>query len=133
MLASTQGAFPDNCNAPTIQNQLLLIADVTLDIAFEFHAPECSITRWDRGEFASQVSVPEAAVNENHDLVFREYQVWPPREPPVLKAKAESSSMQQASQKAFWLRMSTANTGHHPGPRCCVDYVRHRDFLPGQN
>ena len=58
------------------------------------------------------MSVPETSVNENHDAVLGENNVWSSRQALAMQAEPKAFAMQEASHEQFWRRVLSTNGRH---------------------
>jgi hypothetical protein len=67
--------------------------------------------------------MPEAAMNENADVVARKHYVWPTRKPPRMQSKPEAMPMEQLPDLHLGRCIAAADSGHHPRPDFFTDYI----------
>lgn len=71
------------------------------------------------------MTVPEAAVDEDHGAVFGQANVRLARQVAV-QAIAEAASVQRLADQQFRFGVLAANTGHHPAAGRRIDDVSQR-------
>ncbi|BAK74858.1 hypothetical protein NH8B_0009 [Pseudogulbenkiania sp. NH8B] len=71
------------------------------------------------------MAMPEAAMDEDHGLVFRENQIGLAGEVFDMQPVAESCCMKGFAENKLGLGVLAPDAGHHPAPGCLVYYVRH--------
>jgi hypothetical protein len=67
--------------------------------------------------------MPEAAIDENGDLVLFDDNIGPTWQTPVMQAKPQPTSVESPADPNFRLRILPADALHHAGPGCAVDYI----------
>ncbi len=70
--------------------------------------------------------MPETAVNENHNMVFRQYDVRLPKQSlPGREAKSKAHSMECGANRPLRLGVATTNRLHVAAPLLFRQYVTH--------
>ena len=84
------------------------------DVALEFLFPEGFVAFGCRGVFTAFVPVPEAAVDEDDSLIFRQDDVRPAGQGADVFAEAVSGAVEHGADEDFRLRVLSFNTAHIP-------------------
>jgi hypothetical protein len=113
-------------DTPPLLEQLGFVPKVSLHILVEFQSPEFFASSRGCGISAARVSVPEAAMNENADVVARKHYVWPTWKLPRVQSIPEAMPMQQLPDLQLGRCIAAANSGHHARPDLFADYVHDR-------
>lgn len=92
---SADTTLPKLEDTPPLLEQLCLVPEVALHVLVEFQSPEFFASSRSRGISAAGVSVPEASMNENADVVARKHNVWPTWKIPRVQSIPEAMLMQQ--------------------------------------
>jgi hypothetical protein len=71
------------------------------------------------------VSVPEAALNEDHDAMLRKDKVWSTVNLAGMKPEAETARVQCPPESQFGLGVISPDPRHHPGRGLLVDNIGH--------
>jgi hypothetical protein len=108
-----QGAFPDDSYTPTKSSERFHVSPVTIDIVQKFSLPEFYIGTGGGGVTTSFVSMPEAAVDENHRSVFGEYEIGRAWQFLDMKSIAEPFGEKSSSECSFWPSVLAADARHH--------------------
>ncbi len=123
-------AFPDDENMPASLFQGGLLLFVTGDVAFELLGPEFHVGFWHRGDFAAFVSMPKAAIDENHRMPFRQNDVGMAGQLWGVEAVAEAQHVQMMTHEQLRLRVFRADFAHgfaaffwRDGIHDCLDNV----------
>lgn len=72
---------------------------------------------------ATRMTMPEASMDENADFQTGKYKIWLSRKVFPVDSIPITSRMQESSDLHFWGGILSANTGHHSGASCRVNYV----------
>jgi hypothetical protein len=96
-----------------------------MDVVVEFVAPEIGIGRWQFGESASGMTVPEAPVNENGHLPARQNNVGAAWKISSMQAEAESFGEQCSANEHLGFSTFPPDACHHPAALRGTDYVGH--------
>lgn len=75
-----------------------VIESVTLDIATKFRIPELGTSFWNGRISASDMAVPETAMNKYDCPIFRQHKIRPTRQRPHMKPIPETPSVKTAAQ-----------------------------------
>lgn len=122
-LRMLQLALPDGQYPPPVAEKLLLNPPVPLYIIPEFLSPEIGASLGQRGESASFVVVPEAAMDENTGPETWQHNIRTPGEILAMQPKTISTGMQKLSHRYFRLGIPAPDAGHHSGSRRTVDDI----------
>jgi hypothetical protein len=109
-----QFAFPHDDDVPALASQFSLIRAISPLGALELGQPVPSVRRRGRGSFASSMTMPETAVNENHGSAPAEDEVRPPRKIPSVQAEPASEAMDHRSDLDLGTRVRGADLSHDP-------------------
>lgn len=90
-----EGAFPDDCHAPSLVQKCRPNGAVSSNICLELPPPELRPRRWCRGVAASVVSMPETAVDEQRGSVPGQNNVRPPLYLARVKPETKAASMKR--------------------------------------
>lgn len=107
------GAFPDDGHAPAKSVKLFHMASVAIDICLEFLPPKIFIGLGGGCVAATFMSVPEAAVNENHRSAFWEHKVGRAWQFPHMESISKSSGEKNGAERPFRPSVLSANARHH--------------------
>ena len=83
-----------------------------MNVANEFRLPIFGVRRWRKFAPLAGVSMPEAAVNENHFPPSPEYEVRPSRKFASMQTVAVAEPMNQSPNDYFRRSTCAADTGH---------------------
>ena len=108
-----QCALPDDRYAPAESMEHLRMAPVSSDICLEFLPPEIFIGLGSGCVAAAFMSVPEAAMDEHHRSVLREYKVGRAGQSPYMKSISKTSGEKERAKYPFRLGVLSANARHH--------------------
>lgn len=120
---------PADATLPKLENTPILLeqfgsgSGVSFHILVEFQSPEIFARPRSCGISTTLMSVPEAALNENAELVTWKHHVWPTRKLSRVQSIPEAMPMQQLPYLQFGRCITAANAGHHPRPDFFTDYV----------
>ena len=104
-----------NCkHVPAELAQMAGVFFLVLHIALEFFLPELNIAFGGGGLFAAFVSVPEAAVNKNDGVVFRQDDVGFSRQLFDVFAEAVARAVQHRTDEDFGFGVLTFDARHIP-------------------
>ena len=76
-------------------------------------------------EIPAVMSVPEAAVHEEHNTMLRKDKIWPPGQASIVQPIPKAQAMQPSPDRPLGPSVNASNPGHHPGPRGGVDDIGH--------
>jgi hypothetical protein len=116
-------ALPKLENTPPLLEQLSFVPEVSLHVLVEFQSPELFASPRGCGIPTAWVPVPEAAMNENADVVARKYYVWPTWKLPRVQSIPEAMPMEQLPDLHLGRCIAAADSGHHPRPDFFTDYI----------
>ena len=105
-------AFPDYNHPPSRFFQFSMLLPVTRHIPLELRRPELHVGLRHCGYFATLVTMPEAAVNEDDRVPLGQHDVWMSGQFGGMEAVAESQGMQMAAHKHLRLRVLRPNPAH---------------------
>lgn len=108
-----QGALPDDRHAPAESMEHLRMAPVASDISLEFLPPEIFIGPGSGCVAAAFMSMPEAAVDENHRTVLRKHKVRGAGQLSDMKSISESPGEKKGAKYPFRPGVLSANARHH--------------------
>ena len=94
--------------------QLLACSLVTLDRFLKLFLPESLIRLWNRRQTAAIMSVPETSVHKNYLPVFRQNNIWTPRQISPMESESEPSPMQFPAHDQLRRRVFCPDPGHVP-------------------
>ena len=120
-----QGALPYRRHTPSVFEKFPSNKGVPRNIRVELRPPELRPGRWGGGIAAPLVSVPEAAVHEDHRVVLRQNEVRPPVDLAGMKPEAETTRMQGPPECQLGFRVLSPYSGHHPGTGLLVHDIDH--------
>lgn len=118
-----QLALPDGQYPPPLAEKFLLSPPVPLNIILQLLSPEIGAGLGQRGESASFVVVPEAAMDENAGPETWQHNVWTPREVLAMQPKTITTGMQKLPHRYFRFGIPAPDAGHHSGSRRTVDDI----------
>ena len=104
------------------------LARVPDDIGLELLRPERNPGLGGGGVPAAFVPMPEAAVHEDGQTVFREHQVRAPGEVLALQAEAQAHPVSDAADRQFGSRVASTNPCHQLASSVLVYDVGHAAF-----
>ena len=105
-------AFPHSDDSPSQSLQMCLSHLITVPVPCNLGLPKFRIRLRFGCISTSLVPVPEASVHHYRDTPFRQSDVRPARQPPVLKPESETSRMQPPPHQNLRPGVLPANTGH---------------------
>lgn len=108
-----QRALPNGGHPPPEAPKRLHVPLVAIDIAQELLLPELHVGPGRGGVATTFMSMPEAAVNENHRPVLREHEVWGARQLSDMKSISESPGEKKGAKSSFRPSVLSANARHH--------------------
>jgi hypothetical protein len=97
---------------------MIISIDVPLNLL-----PPPSLPRFRPSELAAHVTVPEAAMNENDGLVFRENNVRLAGQLLVMEPVTKACFMKRPTDDHFGLCVLAAYAGHHPASGRGIDHI----------
>lgn len=106
------------------------VAPVALLVALDFRFPPLRAGRGQTEVLAMLMAVPEAAVDEDHGLVFWQDEVGPPWQGPVLGAvhrEAVTEPVKHRAQRQLGFRVASPDAGHDFGALFGTEDVGHRE------
>src|SRR5262245_4817436 len=83
-------ALPQDQNLPTFRFECSALARVPCSVLARFSFPKLSVGPGSATTVHAIVTVPEAAMNEDHFATRGEYEIWPPRQAGHMKSIAVS-------------------------------------------
>jgi hypothetical protein len=110
----SEGALPNHRHTPTLFAQPNLIAPVAGYIFSEFFEPEFWSRSWRGCILASLVAVPKAALDQNHRVPLRQYDIRGAGQAPVVQAESEAARVEGAPKFNLRSGMLTPDARHHP-------------------
>ncbi len=123
-------AFPHNKHGPSFFLKSFVMLLVASNVSLEF-LPPVLLPRLRHGcPFAPGMTMPEAAMNEYHGVVFWHDNVWLSREVSSMQRKAESASVQKGPNDQLGLGVSCFNAAHEPPTSFFRKPVRHMQTIP---
>lgn len=122
---SLRGTFPNHERTPAEIAERSLVDFVASGVAVEFFQPESAVLRRCRAIPAPTMPMPEATVNEDNSLMFRQHDVGLARQFLSVKAKPEAQPMQQRANAPFGRCVLAANSAHVPGTALFAQSVAH--------
>lgn len=96
-------AFPHRLNPPAKRFELGNMALIARYVRRKLGGPIVAARLWMRGEPASGMLVPKAAMDKNRELVFREDDVRLARELPAMKPEPKPKRMKSSPHSDFGL------------------------------
>lgn len=108
-----QCALPDDRHAPAERMEHPRMAPVTIDIFLELLLPEHLVGPGSGGIATALVSMPEAAVDENHGPVLRKHKVWGAGQSPHMKSISKPLGEKKGAKYPFRPGVLSANARHH--------------------
>ena len=125
MFRLAQRAFPYCRHSPTIFEQICANVTVSSDVGIKLRLPEPLAGCRDSCISATLVSMPEAAVNEDHCAMLGKNKVWSTVHPPRMKPETETTRVQRPPEGEFGLGVLSLNSRHHPGTGLLIYDVSH--------
>jgi hypothetical protein len=98
-------------------SQRIPIALIALYVLLEFLAPEIGSSLGRGASSASFMSVPETAVNEDHQAILSKHNIRRARHVATMNTKAEPQAMRGSTHDHFRHRVLPPNAPHECGPR----------------
>ena len=108
-----QRALPDSGHTPAKSPECLRVSPVTIDIFLKFLLPEHLVGSGSCGIATTLVSMPEAAVDENHRPVLRKNKVRGTGQLSDMKSISESLGEKKGAKCPFRPGVLSANARHH--------------------
>lgn len=108
-----QRALPDGGDTPAKSPERLRVSPVTIDIFLELLLPEHLVGSRSGGIATAFVSMPEAAVDENHRTVLRKHKVRGAGQLSDMKSISESPGEKKGAKYPFRPGVLSANARHH--------------------
>ena len=110
---------------PAETAQLDAFFDVALFVAFYFLLPELAITLGRYKVFATLVTVPETAVDEDYGAVFAQHYVWGAGQAFDIYAVAVAVGMKVTAHNQLWFCILALDARHALVPLLCGHPVCH--------
>ena len=96
-----QRAFPDDCHSPSGFEQVVLVAPVPAHVGMELGLPEFPASGGSGCVRTSDVTVPEAAVNEAHGSESTEHEIRGAGELSVVQAVPQTTYVESPAKDDF--------------------------------
>ncbi len=125
LLGSPKCAFPYHRNAPPVFEESCANGAVSGDVRIELRPPELRPACRDGRVAAPLVSVPEAAVHEDHGAVLRKDKVRSTVNLAGMKPEAETARVQCPPESQLGLGVLSPDPRHHPGTGLLVHDIGH--------
>lgn len=110
-------AFPNNDDSPSTLPERARSALVASDVGLKFIGPEIHV-RFRCGRFsATDVTMPETAVDEDAGSVLGEHQIWRAGQVLPMKTKSQSGRVRRAPYKELGICVFPPNGPHTRGSR----------------
>ena len=119
-----QGALPYSCHAPPVFDEFCANGAVSSDVRIELRPPELWPGCRDGRVAAPLVSVPEAAMHEDHGAVLRKNKVRSTVNLGGMKPEAETARVQCPPESQLRLCILSPHGGHHPRTGYLIDIIR---------
>src|SRR5574338_766754 len=116
-MRAVEFTFPDHPIAPPYPAQFTTVPSVAFDVACELAGPEFLAGGRDCCHSAPLMTMPEAAVDEDHSIPAGEDDVGVPGQVGPVEREPEPGSMQEGSDQALGERVLASNSGHHSASR----------------
>lgn len=120
-----QGALPNRRYAPSIFQKCRTHGAVPSDVRLELCLPELRPGRWAGRVATALVSVPEAAVHEDHGAILRKDKVRSTVNLVGMKPEAETARVQCPPESQLRLCILSPHGGHHPRTGYLIDIIRY--------
>jgi hypothetical protein len=72
-------AFPDDGNSPALIDQHMDVSRISRNVLLKLLQPELRVGFWCCGVAAALMTMPKAAVNKYHSMMFSKDKVWASR------------------------------------------------------
>ena len=108
-----QRAFPDDRHSPSGFEQIVPVAPVPAHVGMELCLPEFLAGGRVGGVRASDVTVPEAAVNEAHGSESTKHEIGGTRELAVVQAVSKIACVESPAKSDFGYSVPASNPRHH--------------------
>lgn len=105
-------AFPDDSYVPPLLSEFTLIFPISFNSAFEFGQPVFLPAGRGRCMRAALMAMPEAAMNENRNVVFWKHDIRFPGQVVAMQAKPEAKLVEKGTDPLFRRRIGRAHTTH---------------------
>jgi len=105
-------AFPNHQYFPALFLEKSNLSAIPQFVLIELVLPKLRVGRGGRRLLASRMSMPEASVDEDGNLQFRQNNVRCPRQVSPVDAKSTPHAMEQPAQQDFWSGIPSANKPH---------------------
>lgn len=125
-----QRALPDGGHTPAKSPECLRVSPVTIDIFLKFLLPEHLVGSGSGGIATALVSMPEAAVYENHCPVLGKHKVRGAGQLSDMKSISESPGEKKGAKYPFRLGVLSANARHHAAALRSGRNAHGREYLP---
>lgn len=120
-----QSTLPHCGHAPSAFQKRCANGTVPSNVGLKLRLPELRASRWAGGVATALVPMPEAAVYEDHGMMFRKNDVRPSVNLAGMNPEAKAARMQRPPEKQFGLCVLSSDPGHHPGASLLVHDIGH--------
>lgn len=127
-----QLTFPYDQHVPAQSLKTGDIIRITLLIPTDFFRPKLRIGFRQSRIAAKRMAMPEAAVDENHRVVFSKHNVRPSRKVAPMQRIAKPAAVQEPAHNKLGARVHTPNPRHAVMPLLFCHPVRHVVLLRGK-
>ena len=124
-----QCAFPHRRDSPSVFEEFCANGAVASEVRVELRSPELRSGRRHGRVAAALVSMPKAAVHEDHGAVLRKDKVRPTVNLAGMKPEAETARVQCPPKSQLGLRVLAPYSRHHPGTGLLIHDIGH--MCPG--
>lgn len=124
-------AFPGRPDMPPGISKVMEVTLISRLVGCELRLPELRPCRGGSRETAALMTMPEAAMHEDHRAMPGHDDVRATRKSSIVQPEPQSSGVQCLPQRDLRFRVLPADAGHHARTGCLVDDVSH-DLAPGE-
>lgn len=125
LIRLSQCTLPHNRHSPSVFEEFCTNGAVPNDVRVELRLPELRPGRWVSRVAAAHVSMPEAAVHEDHGAVLRKDKVRSTVNLAGMKPEAETARVQCAPESQLRLGILSPDPRHHPGTGLLIHDIGH--------
>lgn len=120
---SADATFPQFKDPPTLLKQQGSVPEVSFNVLVKLNSPELFASSRGSGIPAAKVSVPEATMYKNAEIVAGEHDIWTTGKLLRMQSIPKPMTMQQFPDLQFGRCIAAADSCHHPRPDLFTDYV----------
>lgn len=110
-------AFPHYFHLPSAASEIFLVLLISFDVSRQLLRPKACAGLGQNGSFASGMSVPEAAMNEQGKPETRQHDVRPSRQVSPMQSVAIPCRMEPSTHRELRLGVLATDTRHKGTPK----------------